>query len=374
MNPEPNHRHLTWIDWLRFLAAFLVLATHARSVWPDYGALDTASRTPVVFAFFALTRLGLESVTLFFVLSGFLVGGRVIERLRAGTFSVRDYAIDRFTRIYVPLVPALIYTALVMLGIQHPVEWRDFAGNLLSLQGVWGGNFGENGALWSLSYEVWLYVLMGALAAWSLRSKHGIPIALAVVAFSLALLWRLGGSLALGWFIGALAASILAQRAPVSTGLLGAFIAILGIAMSMLSSDSKSPLLDHFRWLPPRDVAVIVMSLGWGLLLPQLATHRPTTKMGQRIESAGSRAAAWSYTLYLTHSPTLWLMEHLWPYHSNAVTIAAVSVFVLRLGIACVVAWLLSLLFEANTWRVRRWMKGWKSTISSRKNVASGQN
>jgi peptidoglycan/LPS O-acetylase OafA/YrhL len=311
-----------------------------------------------VFAFFAMTRLGLEAVTLFFVLSGFLVGGRVIERLRAGTFSVRDYAIDRFTRIYVPLVPALIYTAIVMLCIQHPVHWRDFVGNLLSLQGVWGGNFGENGALWSLSYEVWLYVLMGALAMWGLRSKRAVPFALTVVALCLAVLWRLGGSLALGWFIGALAASMLAHRASALTGLLGALIMIVGIAMSMLSSDSKSPLLDHFRWLPPRDVAVIVMSLGWGLLIPRLAAQRPTTRVMQSIESVGSRAAAWSYTLYLTHSPTLWLLEHGWPYHRNAVTVASFGVFVSRLVIVCVVAWLLSLLFEANTWRVRRWLKG----------------
>jgi peptidoglycan/LPS O-acetylase OafA/YrhL len=56
--------------------------------------------------FFAATRLGGEAVLLFFVLSGFLVGGRIIRRAKSRTFSLKDYSVDRCSRILLPLIPA----------------------------------------------------------------------------------------------------------------------------------------------------------------------------------------------------------------------------------------------------------------------------
>ncbi len=47
-------------------------------------------------------------VVVFFVLSGFLVGGAVIERARGGKAFMRNYLIDRTSRIYVVLVPTIL--------------------------------------------------------------------------------------------------------------------------------------------------------------------------------------------------------------------------------------------------------------------------
>ena len=102
-------QHFWWLDWVRFAAAFMVVATHARgSTWVEWGRLPSANQTNPAAVFFALTRAGTEWVTVFFVLSGFLVGGKVLEQVRDGTFSSRDYAFDRISRIWIPLIPALI--------------------------------------------------------------------------------------------------------------------------------------------------------------------------------------------------------------------------------------------------------------------------
>ena len=65
-----------------------------------------------------------------------MVGGKVLERVANGVFDLRAYAIDRFSRIWVPLVPALFFTAGVALFWGRPVSSFDFIGNLLGLQGA----------------------------------------------------------------------------------------------------------------------------------------------------------------------------------------------------------------------------------------------
>lgn len=97
---DRQRRHYWWIDLLRFLAAFVVMAGHARgSFLAEYSVLPQDQHTPIVFGFYFLTRLGFEAVMIFFVLSGFLVGGKAVERITEGTFRAKQYAIDRFARI-----------------------------------------------------------------------------------------------------------------------------------------------------------------------------------------------------------------------------------------------------------------------------------
>ena len=77
--------HYAWLDWLRFGAAFAVLLCHARGgTWMDYGSLDAGSKNLIAAMFFAVTRPNLEPVVVFFVLSGFLVGGVSLARSRQG--------------------------------------------------------------------------------------------------------------------------------------------------------------------------------------------------------------------------------------------------------------------------------------------------
>src|SRR5215813_3058612 len=86
-SPEPTarrpERHDAYLDALRGIAALTVFLTHVRgSFFVKWSDLDAASQGPLNYALFVLTRLGRESVIIFFVLSGYLVGGQALLALR----------------------------------------------------------------------------------------------------------------------------------------------------------------------------------------------------------------------------------------------------------------------------------------------------
>jgi peptidoglycan/LPS O-acetylase OafA/YrhL len=169
---------------MRALAAFAVLAGHVRGLYfVDYSDL----RNPSVFAqvSYMVTGLGHQSVIVFFVLSGFFIGYSVLVARQTGRSNPRDYAIRRFARIYVVLVPALIATFLVdSLGIElfgtagtvyggevnapfldlpnvpEQLGLGAFLANLFQLQSILDfPEYGTNGPLWSLPYEAWAYAI-----------------------------------------------------------------------------------------------------------------------------------------------------------------------------------------------------------------------
>lgn len=104
MKKEIEKAHYYWLDALRFIAAFIVVLSHSRNTFfPAYGDLPIEQQNIFTMAFTLLCRMGHEAVIIFFVLSGFLVGGRGIERIKAGKMNVKSYGIDRFARIIPPL-------------------------------------------------------------------------------------------------------------------------------------------------------------------------------------------------------------------------------------------------------------------------------
>lgn len=106
---ENKQLHYYWLDTLRFIAAFMVLFSHSRNdFFLPWGDLPPEQHGLLQFIFYTLGRLGHEAVVVFFVLSGFLVGGRGLERISDKTFHVKSYAIDRFARIYPPLLAAVV--------------------------------------------------------------------------------------------------------------------------------------------------------------------------------------------------------------------------------------------------------------------------
>jgi peptidoglycan/LPS O-acetylase OafA/YrhL len=176
-----------FLNWSRWVAAWLVVAEHARSlVFVDYG--DLQSPGLLAKGFYFLTGFGHEAVMVFFVISGYLVGGKVWSLYREGRFGWRRYLADRASRLYAVLLVALLLGAaldwsgylffnqyglynqgyegsIAVLGTA-PVEkmgWRDFLGNALFLQTIAGPTFGSNGPLWSLAYEWWYYILFPSM-------------------------------------------------------------------------------------------------------------------------------------------------------------------------------------------------------------------
>lgn len=98
------------LDFLRWTAAFAVLAGHVRAFcFPPYG--EFANPGVLTRAFYLGTGFGHQAVMVFFVLSGFLVGGRALEKMEHQKFKPGDYMIDRVSRLYPVFIACLVLTA-----------------------------------------------------------------------------------------------------------------------------------------------------------------------------------------------------------------------------------------------------------------------
>jgi peptidoglycan/LPS O-acetylase OafA/YrhL len=136
----------------------------------EFSALPPEQRNTLVAVLFGLTRLGQEAVMVFFVLSGFLVGGQIIGRSRKGSFDLTTYAIDRCTRIFLPLIPACVLTAIVSSVVfGQSISLLQLAANMSGMNDIIAPTLGYNLPLWSLSYEIWFYIGGGALGYLAVR-------------------------------------------------------------------------------------------------------------------------------------------------------------------------------------------------------------
>lgn len=137
--PPEGHR-IEYLDWLRALAAGLVLVGHCAN---------------------PLARGGAIGVSVFFVLSGYLITSIL---LREGMFTVPNIArfiVRRILRIY-PLYVVQIALALVVIGLFQSDKLAvalDAVPGLLTFVGGPSDWLGYSfGVLWTLAVEFWFYV------------------------------------------------------------------------------------------------------------------------------------------------------------------------------------------------------------------------
>jgi peptidoglycan/LPS O-acetylase OafA/YrhL len=192
------------LDLVRGTSASLVMLGHLRGlVLLDFG--EVAKAGPAAKAFYFATGLGHQAVMVFFVLSGYFVGGSVVSGLPSGRFTWSAYALARLARLWTVLVPALLLTlGLDLLGAhvcpeayaggfkdrfmsgptpEAPAAWGPlaFLGNLFFLQTITAPVYGSNGPLWSLANEFWYYALFPLCACGvagisrRLRGRAGLP-------------------------------------------------------------------------------------------------------------------------------------------------------------------------------------------------------
>jgi len=189
-----KHR-LVHLDCLRGVAALLVCLEHLRAfLFIPF----TQIKSPNLLerAFYFVTGLGHQAVMIFFVLSGFLVGGSVISAHQNGKWSWTGYALRRMSRLWMVLIPALLLT-LLWDGLgqrQSPAGYRGefrplyhsgpaldapadlrpatFLGNSLFLQTISVNCYGTNGPLWSLANEFWYYLLFPLLLGIIVRGAN----------------------------------------------------------------------------------------------------------------------------------------------------------------------------------------------------------
>lgn len=251
------------LDFSRWVAAIAVLINHLRNpIVLGYEMIPPEDINIFITIWYLVSGLGFEAVIVFFVLSGFLVGGISWERADKGRLVMTHYAADRFSRIFTVFVPALFLTVILdsighhffgwtglwdvssaQMAARYSVPFTDnlsvaeFLGNLLMLQPFYVRYLGSNVPLWTLSFEWWFYVGFGALIAtryFSWRVIGPLVIFLLCVALGLRFVFFFGL-----WLIGAFAFRVSCKS--LGRPILSVFVFFLFLTASRFNSTPTYP-------------------------------------------------------------------------------------------------------------------------------------
>ena len=205
MNQPPVRHTYIWLDLIRALAALAVFMQHLRTLlFKNYWMGQTSSLKKI---FYFVTGFSHEAVIVFFVLSGFFITGAIVRAWEKGKFSFLNYGIDRLIRLWIVLIPGLIFTLIVdrmglywfgtnpaytgailytgHIDVASNLSAASFFGNIFFLQGILVNTFGSNSPLWSLSNEFWYYVLFPVLFFIFYYKKAGTRVLLLILALGI---------------------------------------------------------------------------------------------------------------------------------------------------------------------------------------------
>jgi peptidoglycan/LPS O-acetylase OafA/YrhL len=307
------------LNLFRWVAALLVVLAHLRNIlFVDYAELT--NKTLLLKGFYFITGFGHEAVVIFFVISGFLVGGISAHKYANGRFDPGDFVIHRFSRIYIVLVPALIvgylldhigliyfnnsqlYTNSLQFNFDRNfTEYMDggtWLGNLLMLQHISVNVYGSNGPLWSLSYEWWYYCLFFCAIGVVSRTNSLFARALYGIAIVLMISWL--PTQIIIWFVIWLAGMVIAFS-PIGRVKLHPWVAF-GLFLAALVWSRFDHTLNSVQGLHIKFLRDFVLATGCFLLLTSLLQRTSSLPKLERIHRV---FAEFSYTTYLVHLPIL---------------------------------------------------------------------
>ncbi len=337
------------------------MACHFRGAFfEEYSLLPASQQNPIVFAFYSITRLGFEAVLIFFVLSGLLVGGRAMQRLATGTFKIKSYAVDRMVRIMLPLVASLLFFLPIALYFHLPIIITDWIGSLLSLQGILTGGAFET--LWSLSYEVWFYILTCGIGIIVMKRKStsSIKYSIGIILLLLSLLvfTKLWATYLFVWLLGAVALWRL-PKPNIFVLIVTALMSFGIIILLQLGSGSHYIPANIISGDIFRKCLIVLFGFVFAVFLQHVIQLKPSEGGGILliINKIGTKLASFSYTLYLTHVPVLKLLREAGAPKSIEINATSIGLYLLWLTIAMIIAYVLYLMFERNTPVVKKFVK-----------------
>ena len=301
------------LDAIRGAAALLVMFDHCHNLFfLQFGeALRGSSHPHLLYLLYAFGSAGRQAVVIFFVLSGYLIGGSVFRALEQGRWSWKDYLTHRFVRLWLVLIPALVLCAcwdigrlavggahgagLLELARAQGVTWKLFLSNVFFLQGVRTTTFGSDRVLWSLAAEFWYYMLfpLGLLALRKTRLGVRFSYAAGFLAVAFFVNRPLIGLFPV-WLYGVALARVRPPKA--------------GRAMRWIGVAVYVPCLFFFVVTPwPWHVFKMDYALGLVTTVFLWIVLSATARMNQRtaVAKASRGLAGASYSLYLVHYPFL---------------------------------------------------------------------
>ncbi len=349
------------LDWLRGLAAILVLVDHWRNLFfvnfHEVGAHRFSFAIP-----YTLTAAGHEAVVVFFVLSGFLIGGTIHRAFERGEWRWTPYLTHRLVRLWIVLVPGLLLCLLwdqvhVVFAASRVLPPSDtaqtdsaiaFVGNLFFLQGIAVRAFGSDGPLWSLANEFWYYILypLALIAILPSTRPRARLIAAALVAILCLGLRTTVLPLFPLWLFGA--ALFALPRLHLSNR--WRWVAVAAYTLIVFCCTYLQGILGI---VSDYILGVATATLIWILLC---ASQTAPTATG--YERLARRLAGFSYTLYVVHFPFLMLIAALVVGNRRwQPTLVHIAAGLGILAVTVVYAYAVASLTEFHTVPVRRWVE-----------------
>lgn len=300
---SPHHIHprvRASLDVARASAAIYVILHHSLNLSPPLG---------VLFSF------GQEAVIVFFLLSGFVIFANENDRVRRpGAFYLR-----RLRRIYPPMIAAMLISAILwILGLipEKPTLGSLF-GTIFAMQdisflkpGVVTDPFLGNDPLWSLSYEIFFYLLFPiVMIGWRrspIATRWLVP-AGSVLALATYFVAPNHMSLVMGyysmWWAGGMAAYLFSHGALKCRSALPEIIGLSSLVLIAMCGVIWCGYrgLGFFPFLIARH-CIVVLALFVLLLSPLRHT---LANVGYRLARPAASIAGISYGLYIVHYPIL---------------------------------------------------------------------
>ena len=295
------------------------------------------------------STLGGAAVLLFFTLSGLLISYSLHNKLDNPEYGFRSFFVDRFSRIYSGLLPAMLLGTIIVVVIyvtnhayfmdlcsmqstpsllnfgmtlgmleSFPVE---FFNSLLSTFGLSFPlpavtPYGFNGILWALVILWWLYMVFGWIVIGSIglirkrRSSLSYKVVFLVVAALLSLLliamYQQNSSLVVVWFVGVLMMLAVSSKT-VNTKLSSNLATRLVGALFVLSlAGAAYGIYATVVWTNEYYDLSLGLLLATCVFLGVLFLNAGGFKsMNKHVVGWITLGAGFSYTLFVTHYPII---------------------------------------------------------------------
>jgi len=329
----------SYLNLLRWFSAILVMLDH---VCTNYfvGISELEHVTFIDKVFYLLTFLGHNAVIVFFVLSGFFIGGGVYNDFINNKFSLKVYIVKRLTRLYLVLIPVLILSFIFQLvslkifgKMDESTNLIDFLGSLFFLQTLYTEPFARNEPLWSLAYEFWYYLLFPILMFIILEKRL-----IALCCFILILCFLTNDLILyfLIWFMGLVPVIYNKKNFNLKISVLLFVFTFLAYRIITIK---YSPI-----YIEQSFIGDFVLALSIVLLINSLI-HTNTNSKYFRFNKFMADS---SYTLYLIHVPILYLMLSFFE-KAKIINTNSIFIFILIITFILFSSYILSLITEYKT-------------------------
>ncbi len=328
---DSSERRVFGLDLLRAAAIASVVLAHAGLQGLLFDAVSRVAPPLAPYAGWAtlVAHGGVVGVELFFVLSGFLIGGILLRG--AEDFS-EPRGLPRFyLRRWFRTLPLFWLALLGNVLFEYWFRHRTLTVGEVASHGVFLRNFAHITLTffpesWSLAVEEWFYLLFPAVLWLGLRAKRVrydhvfLATAAAFFVFSAGLRtwaalqpganWVLGQRCIVIYRFDALMTGVIAawiaHRFPATWHRRAAYCFVAGLIVTAVAyglffdfaKTGASVAPDSFF---ARTYRFDLLSLGFALLLPLASTWRPSRET--IVHTVIRKIALWSYALYLVHWP-----------------------------------------------------------------------